>query len=590
MAADAQKVLLANKWEDGKDPTGYWMSEKLDGVRGYWTGSSFYSRQGNLFPAPKWFTKDLPKEPLDGELWCGRGLFQKTLSIVKCQKTSVVDDWKYVTYLVFDAPKHGGKYEERVAWLNKTIKKDKETTYAAVVGIQKCEGTKHLKTTLQAVLKKGGEGIMLRQPGSLYENARSDTLLKVKYFHDEEARVTAVLKGSGRCQEMMGKLACELPNGITFKVGTGFTDAMRKKPPKVGSIITFKYQECSETGTPRFPVFLNARPDLTWADVIANAKTKPPWSQMKQVKPDYKKQHSIIFSTIPSRDDSGAKIVTTDDEDSEDEESRKTIKGKTKEPCKYGKTCFRRSHSHLAHFTHPGQDDTKTATAEKEGKEAKPVKGKKKDSKTPKKDASDDEEGSTASADAKPKKPIKKTPCKFGSKCYRKSAFHLEQFSHDPKDDPKDTVEISKEDLAQMKRGVSMNKVNMNDYFDLGLSEDELGDWGLSDDEEKPSKKQKGAKGKTPNPKKEEEEEEKKVAAAAPPPAKRAKSDKGKKAAKADADTMVVTKKEWESMKQTIEMLTKSIMLPTVRAEPSLPPKPDLKRTRSNSRSSLLDK
>lgn len=86
MAADAQKVLLANKWDDDKDPTGYWMSEKLDGVRGYWTGSNFYSRQGNLFPAPKWFVKDLPKEPLDGELWCGRGLFQKTLSIVKAQK------------------------------------------------------------------------------------------------------------------------------------------------------------------------------------------------------------------------------------------------------------------------------------------------------------------------------------------------------------------------------------------------------------------------------------------------------------------------------------------------------------------------
>lgn len=31
-------VLLADKWESGKDPTGWYMSEKLDGVRGYWDG------------------------------------------------------------------------------------------------------------------------------------------------------------------------------------------------------------------------------------------------------------------------------------------------------------------------------------------------------------------------------------------------------------------------------------------------------------------------------------------------------------------------------------------------------------------------
>jgi DNA ligase-1 len=567
MAADAQKVLLANKWDDSKDPTGYWMSEKLDGVRGYWTGSSFYSRQGNSFPAPKWFTKDLPKEPLDGELWCGRALFQKTLSIVKGQKTSTVDDWKYVTYLVFDAPKHGGKYEDRVAWLNKTIKKDKETTYAAVVGIQKCEGAKHLKTTLQAVLKKGGEGIMLRQPGSLYENCRSDTLLKVKYFHDEEARVTAVLKGSGRCQDMMGKLACELPNGVTFKVGTGFTDAMRKKPPKVGSIITFKFQECSDTGTPRFPVFLNARPDLTWADVIANAKTKPPWSQMKQIKPDYKRQHSIIFSTIPSRDNLGAKIVTTDDEDSDEEASKMTTK-KKKEPCKYGKTCFRKSHSHLAHFTHPEQEETKTTETKKEDK--------------PKKGAAVKDEEEDAKPEAKPdkaKKPAKKIPCKFGSKCYRKSAFHLEKFSHDPKDDTKESDTISKEDLAQMKRGVSMNKVNMNDYFDLGLSEDELGDWGLSDDE-KPAKRLKGEKGVKVEPVKVEPVPEPR---AAPPSAKKLKSEKTQKAPKAAPDSVMVSKKEWESMKQQLEMLKNSLLSSTVAAAPSLPPRPELKRTRSGS-------
>lgn len=79
------------------------MSEKLDGVRAYWSGSKFYSRQGNEFIAPKFFTKHLPKEPLDGELWCGRGLFQKTISIIKKTKDveKYAEDWKYVSGLFF---------------------------------------------------------------------------------------------------------------------------------------------------------------------------------------------------------------------------------------------------------------------------------------------------------------------------------------------------------------------------------------------------------------------------------------------------------------------------------------------------------
>jgi DNA ligase 1 len=83
MASAAKNVLLAAKWDESIDPKGYYMSEKMDGVRAYWSGSTFYSRSGNEFFAPKWFTQDLPKTPLDGELWCGRGLFQRCVGIVK---------------------------------------------------------------------------------------------------------------------------------------------------------------------------------------------------------------------------------------------------------------------------------------------------------------------------------------------------------------------------------------------------------------------------------------------------------------------------------------------------------------------------
>src|SRR5690348_7260771 len=91
-----------------------------------------------------------------------------------------------VTYLVFDAPEHPGKYEERVEHLKTVINAEKETTYAAVVGIVKCRGVEHLKRTLAEVEKLGGEGLMLRfvnklngvthffarKPKSQYVNAR----------------------------------------------------------------------------------------------------------------------------------------------------------------------------------------------------------------------------------------------------------------------------------------------------------------------------------------------------------------------------------------------------------------------------------
>eukprot|EP00919_Chromeraceae_sp_WS-2016_P011614 GHVR01027120.1.p1 GENE.GHVR01027120.1~~GHVR01027120.1.p1 ORF type:complete len:130 (+),score=9.18 GHVR01027120.1:1600-1989(+) len=77
------KVLLAETWKDNVDPVDWLMSEKLDGVRCFWTGSTMYSRNANRFFFPPFFTKNWPKSQLDGELFIGRGEFSKTLSAVK---------------------------------------------------------------------------------------------------------------------------------------------------------------------------------------------------------------------------------------------------------------------------------------------------------------------------------------------------------------------------------------------------------------------------------------------------------------------------------------------------------------------------
>ncbi len=260
-AADAgnssvPELLLAETWDLAADPAGWWMSEKLDGVRAYWDGQQFLSRQGNLFHAPDWFTAELPDEPLDGELWIGRKAFQRTVSIVRRQDKSSL--WHELTYVIFDAPAQPLPFEERLEFLEEWM----ETyclTHASLHAHQICQGIEHLRTELANLEAQGAEGLMLRQPGSRYESGRSTTLQKLKSFHDAEARVLDHQAGAGRHKGRLGALLVELENGTKFAVGTGFSDAERENPPPVGSFITFRYQELSDGGVPRFPAYVGVR-------------------------------------------------------------------------------------------------------------------------------------------------------------------------------------------------------------------------------------------------------------------------------------------------------------------------------------------
>ena len=259
----APPLLLAHTWENDVDLAGWWWSEKLDGVRAYWNGTVFISRLGHEYFAPEWFRAGLPAVPLDGELWGGRKKFQQTVSIVRRQDRS--DHWKTIRYVVFDAPALDAPFEDRVAFVEKTI--SASTPYAVAHPQRRCTGVTHLREELARVEGLGGEGLMLRKPGSRYEAGRSTTLLKVKTFHDAEARVLEHLPGAGRHKGRLGALAVELPNGTRFSVGTGFSDAERHAPPAVGTVVTFRYQELSEGGVPRFPSYVGVRHDVRWEDL-----------------------------------------------------------------------------------------------------------------------------------------------------------------------------------------------------------------------------------------------------------------------------------------------------------------------------------
>lgn len=269
----APPILLAHSWTGDTDLGGWWMSEKLDGVRAYWDGERLLTRLGNEVAAPSWFVEALPRGvALDGELFGGRKRFQETVSVVRRQDRS--DAWRALRYVLFDAPRHEGAFEARLAAVRDHVR-DAAAAHLVAHPHEACRDVAHLREELARVEALGGEGLMLRKPGSRYEIGRSFTLLKVKTFHDAEARVRAHLPGTGKHKGRLGALQCELPDGTLFSVGTGFSDAERKAPPPVGAIVTFRYQELSRDGVPRFPSYVGVRHDVAWPPAAA-ARARPP--------------------------------------------------------------------------------------------------------------------------------------------------------------------------------------------------------------------------------------------------------------------------------------------------------------------------
>jgi DNA ligase-1 len=258
--ARALDVMQPLVYERGRDVAGWLMSEKLDGVRAYWDGRRLWSRSGAPFHPSAEFTRNFPDFPVEGELWGGRRTFEKTVGIVK--REAPHDGWRELRFGIFDAPTAPGGFEARLAGVEVWLA-NHPAPHAFVIPHQPAASRAHLLRELARVEALGGEGLILRRPGSPYTPGRSPDVLKVKRYADAEAVVRGHLPGKGRNRGRMGSLLVELPeSGLRFRIGTGFTDAVRDNPPPVGSLITFKYYGFRTSGLPRFPSFLRVREEL----------------------------------------------------------------------------------------------------------------------------------------------------------------------------------------------------------------------------------------------------------------------------------------------------------------------------------------
>ncbi len=262
----AAPVLLAETLELKNRPNfqiqDYLVSEKLDGIRAIWDGKTLQYRSGGLIQAPSAFLNQLPKnQALDGELWLGYQRFEALSAIVRLAQPGK-DAWLGVQYHIFELPNGPGGFAERAKRIEQIVVqalRANPDTPLRTIPQRRTNNLPDLERQLQSVLAKGGEGLMLHLTSAPYITGRSDVLLKLKPWHDMEAKVVGHLPGKGQFKGQLGALRVQLENGKRFSIGTGFSKFERANPPPIGSHVTFRYRGFTVHGLPRFAVYLRVR-------------------------------------------------------------------------------------------------------------------------------------------------------------------------------------------------------------------------------------------------------------------------------------------------------------------------------------------
>ena len=251
---NSQELQKAKNYDNSKhNITNWYMSEKLDGIRAYWNGKELLSKNGNKIYAPSWFTKDFPPFELDGELWTKRDDFESIQNIVL--DTNPSSKWEKITYNIFEVPNEKGNFDKRLekikSWLDKNPNK-----IIKIIPQLICKNETDLNIYLKELLDKKAEGIILKNPNLEYFTGRSENILKVKKFYDDEGLVIGLnYSNNGEFKSLQLKLN----NGIIFNLGGGFSDIQRKNPPQIGDTVTFKYYDLTKNNKPKFASFLRIR-------------------------------------------------------------------------------------------------------------------------------------------------------------------------------------------------------------------------------------------------------------------------------------------------------------------------------------------
>ena len=256
-AAAVPALTLPTLWHDGIDPAAYLVSEKYDGVRAVWDGSLLRFRSGRVVSTPAWFSARLPNVALDGELWLARGRFDALSGIVRT-RVPVDADWRRVRFMVFELPGADGSFSARAQRIHEIVRQA-DWPQLQAVDQSPVAHREALQRRLASTVAQGGEGLVLHRADAPYSVGRSDAMMKLKPSLDTEATVVGHQPGRGKYAGQLGALELRTPQGRQFLLGSGFSDAQRREPPAVGSVVTYRYRDLTPGGLPRFASFLRVR-------------------------------------------------------------------------------------------------------------------------------------------------------------------------------------------------------------------------------------------------------------------------------------------------------------------------------------------
>lgn len=245
---------ISNLKELNASATEYLMSEKLDGVRAYWDGRQLYFRSGRIIHAPAWFTENFPAHAMDGELWMGRAQFDRLSAAVRRQDAKD-EEWRHIHYYLFEYPLALGAFHQRLKSLELELAQ-LQISWLRMIPQEAVTSTKHIQEKLAQLTAQKAEGLVLHLASAQFVAGRSANVYKLKPQHDAEAKVIAIQAGKGKYEGMMGALLLETPEGVRFKLGTGFDDAQRQSPPAIGTWVTYRYRDITSKGLPKFASFV----------------------------------------------------------------------------------------------------------------------------------------------------------------------------------------------------------------------------------------------------------------------------------------------------------------------------------------------
>ncbi|KAF3978399.1 MAG: DNA ligase [Methylococcales symbiont of Iophon sp. n. MRB-2018] len=255
-AADKPDLFLLKTYDETKPVVGWVMSEKFDGIRGFWDGEQLLTRGGQKIIAPDWFVEHYPPFAIDGELWTKRGDFEQISSIVRRKNPD--DRWHKITHQIFEVPNQEGGLLDRLTVLRDYLKTQPNSPIK-IIKQHLIIQHNQVKAFLQEVTQKNAEGVVVRNPDTAYQTGRLSSALKVKKYLDTECVIEKILPGKGKYAGKMGSLLCKTKDGVMVKIGSGLKDIQRENPFPIGTTVTFKYYGLTKKGKFKYPVFLRVK-------------------------------------------------------------------------------------------------------------------------------------------------------------------------------------------------------------------------------------------------------------------------------------------------------------------------------------------